>query len=77
MHRGVAPKDELKYIMTGWVYNPLGEDEKVLNSSPRYSYLQERVTELESHLAVQNPPDPEHMGGHTPPEGDIANSYGS
>lgn len=77
VHRGVAPKDELKYIMTGWVYNPLGDEEKVLRSSPRYSYLEERVTELESHLAVQNPIDPEHIGGHTPPEGDIANSYGS
>ena len=77
LHRGVPPKDELKYLMTGWIYNPLCDDEKVLRSSGRYSYLADKVTELESHLAVQNPDDPEHMGGHTPPEGDIANSYGS
>ena len=33
MHRGVAPKKDLKYIVTGWLYTPLTGDEKVMEFS--------------------------------------------
>ena len=77
VHRGVPPQDELKYIMTGWVHTKLEDCDKVLNSSDQYRYYSERVKELEEQLFEHNSEDPQHMGDYTPPEGDIANSYGS
>ena len=76
VHRGVAPVNEIKYIMTGWIYEPLSDDERILNSSQRYANNRQRLEELEKQLPENNH-DHEHVGGHTPPEGDVALSYGN
>lgn len=76
VHRGVAPVNEVKYIMTGWIYDRLSDEERVLNSSQNYAYTRHRLEELEKGLPENNH-DHEHIGGHTPPEGDVALSYGN
>ena len=75
VHRGVAPVDEIKYIATGWVHTELTDDERILHTSERYQAMDQRLADLESQLPENNQ-DPEHIGGHTPPDGDIATSYG-
>ena len=76
VHRGVAPKNEVKYLMTGWIYTPLSGDPQVMDTSNEYKNMKQRIVDLEACLPENNHHE-EHIGGHTPTEGDIANSYGN
>ena len=73
IHRGVAPVDQDKYICTGWLHRELSNDEKVLNSSSRFREL---VQTEKDYQLLKEQTEAVNVGGHTPPEGDVALSYG-
>ena len=73
VHRGVAPKNEIKYLMTGWIYSPLSSDERILSSAESYQALKSELQQIKYDDSHKD----EHMGGHTPEEGDPALSYGN
>jgi len=73
VHRGVAPVDQEKYIVTGWLHKELGNHEPVLKSSPR---VQELLDMEKDYVLLKEQTEGPHIGGHIPPEGDVALSYG-
>lgn len=73
VHRGVAPVDQEKYIVTGWLHKELTDNEPVLKSSPR---VQELMNTEKDYVLLKEQTESQHIGGHTPPEGDVALSYG-
>ena len=73
VHRGVAPVDQEKFIVTGWLHRQLTDDVRVLKSSDKVKHLLEVEQE---YLLLKEQTEAQHVGGHTPPEGDVALSYG-
>lgn len=52
-HRGVAPKKDLKYILTGWVYTPFSGDPEVLKGSGLGHLIQDNQQHNHEHHGNQ------------------------